>query len=290
MISMMDRIREKYSGFSAAKRMVAAYFLNHYDSLHYSTLAELAESIGVSDTTIINFCTDLGYSGFSGFKRTIRASIQQPKTISLGSEEAQDQTVLELVNPLVSGIQETFGDAGNDHALRQGAAALTNARRVFAAGFRAQAAIAQEFCLQLRRLGWDASEIVPGMGDYIEKARCIREDDFAVVFDFAPYSKGTMEIVQLLKYRQVPVFLVTDMGSCPCADDCCWVIRCRGMLHSDEEGREGEFGVPAGVLAGYVLRSLARRPEPLMGLQDEELKQGFFSEFHSYGEIETKQW
>jgi len=55
-------IREAYPELSSAKKSAASYFLNHYTSLQFATVTELAERIGVSDTTIINLCADLGYS------------------------------------------------------------------------------------------------------------------------------------------------------------------------------------------------------------------------------------
>ena len=40
-------------------------------------MTELAEIIGVSDTTIINLCVDLGFTGFSEFKKTVSDEIQR---------------------------------------------------------------------------------------------------------------------------------------------------------------------------------------------------------------------
>ena len=290
MTEIIEKIRTAYPGFSAAKRMVAAYFMNHYESLHYATLAELAEAIGVSDTTIINFCSELGYSGFSGFKRVAREAVHRRPTDLNNPFLPSDQSVMELVKPVVTGIRETFFDAENDHALQQGASSMAAARRVIAVGFHAQAAMAQEFCLQLRRMGRDAMEIIPGLGDYIDKVRWFTGDDFAVVFDFAPYSTGTMEIVQSLKERAVPILLVTDMGACPCAEACRWAVRCRGMLPCENQWPIEGCGVSAGVIVGYVLRTLAQKIESPVCDQYEELRDGVFSQFNPYGKMESKQW
>ena len=63
----MQKIRDIYPSLSSAKKAAASFFLNHYSSVPISTVTELAESIGVSDTTIINLCVDLGFKGFATF-------------------------------------------------------------------------------------------------------------------------------------------------------------------------------------------------------------------------------
>ena len=57
MADIIKLIREAYPGLSSAKKSAASYFLNHYTALQFSTVTELAEQIGVSDTTIINLLT-----------------------------------------------------------------------------------------------------------------------------------------------------------------------------------------------------------------------------------------
>ena len=60
MADVIKQIREIYPQLSSAKKAAASYFLNNYQALQFATVTELAERIGVSDTTIINLCADLG--------------------------------------------------------------------------------------------------------------------------------------------------------------------------------------------------------------------------------------
>ena len=53
-------------------------------------VAVLAERIGVSDTTIINLCADLGYSGFAAFKRAVRKELQQEKDDLTSGEQGTE--------------------------------------------------------------------------------------------------------------------------------------------------------------------------------------------------------
>ena len=68
--SCISRVTAKYNSQTAtvAERKIAGYIKDNMDKAVHCTLLELAESIGVSDTTVVRFCKSLGYKGFQEFK------------------------------------------------------------------------------------------------------------------------------------------------------------------------------------------------------------------------------
>ena len=288
-LDIMDRIRNAYPELSSAKKTVASYFLTNYTTLHFSNLAMLAERIGVSDTTIINFCYDLGFSGFSGFKSAVRDELFQGKVNDAIHEHQLEKTdeiqISHLVNPVFEGIQATFSNTANLTALSRGAELIASANKIYAVGFWTQATIAQEFCLRLRRNGWNVEAINPSTGDYIDKALHVTSNDVVVAYDFAPYFTGMLEICQLLSKQEVPVVLVTDTGHCPCLPYVAVSIHCSGIADSiymvNKSTTAPSFH--AGSIVSYVLRSLACSINPKPQQEHERLREGIFPGFNPYG-------
>lgn len=68
--SCISRVTAKYNSQTAtvAERKIAGYIKDNMDKAVHCTLLELAESIGVSDATVVRFCKSLGYKGFQEFK------------------------------------------------------------------------------------------------------------------------------------------------------------------------------------------------------------------------------
>jgi len=200
MSDIIKLIRDAYPGLSSAKKSAASYFLNHYSALQFSTVTELAEQIGVSDTTVINLCADLGFGGFSSFKRAVREELQQEKpspVVAQQQENSNEARVAELAAPILEAIQATFQDPANLTTIAKGAELMASAKTVYAIGFWSSSSLAKEFCLNLRRRGWRAEAIYPDMGDYIDKVLQITPEDVVIAYDFSLYISSMMEICQV---------------------------------------------------------------------------------------------
>lgn len=284
MADIIKQIRDIYPQLSSAKKSAASYFLNHYHALQFATVTELAERIGVSDTTIINLCIDLGFSGYSGFKKAVRADIVAASTGNIPASDtvAEDNTakVQVLAAPMVQAFSDTFSDTQNCGAITQAAQMLAEARTIYAIGFWSLATLAQDFCLQLRRKGCRAEAIYPSLGDYIDKVLQIAAEDVVVLYDFSRYFTGMNEICQLLKKQGVPIILITDMGPCPCIPFANVSIHCK----TPEQGEK--FTQPQASMVGCLLVSLCCELLPREHNDYETLREGVFTRFNAYGVIE----
>ncbi|MBQ9844296.1 MAG: MurR/RpiR family transcriptional regulator [Oscillospiraceae bacterium] len=288
MADIIKLIREAYPGLSSAKKSAASYFLNHYTALQFSTVTELAEQIGVSDTTIINLCADLGFGGFSSFKRAVREDLQQEKSSPIPSQLPENSgaaMVAELAAPLIESLQTTFSSSENMMSIAKGAELMAKAKTVYAIGFWSFSALAKEFCLHLRRQGWKAEAIYPDMGDHIDKVLQITSEDVVIAYDFSLYINSMMEICQILRKQNVPIILITDMGPCPCLPYATLALHCHVETSATPSPK---YAFSHGAIAGYLLMRLAHqlKPQPLHDY--EQLREGVFSRFNPYGVVEPK--
>ena len=284
MADIIKLIRDAYPGLSSAKKSVASYFLNHYSALQFSTVTELAEQIGVSDTTIINLCADLGFGGFSSFKRAVREDLQQEKSAPIAvdrQEHSGEAMAAELAASVIDGLQVTFGNPENLTVIAKGAELMAKAKTVYAIGFWSASALAKELCLILRRQGWNAEAIYPDMGDHIDKVLQITSEDVVIAYDFSLYINSMMEICQVLHKQKVPIILITDMGPCPCLPYADLALHC-------QRENNGMPIFPAGAIAGYLLRAMACQLRPQPQHDYEALREGIFSRFNPYGVVEPK--
>jgi len=283
MPDVIKLIREMYPELSSAKKSAASYFLNHYTSLQFATVTELAEQIGVSDTTIINLCSDLGFSGFAGFKRAVREDIQQekkPEETAGSTADTSGFNIQESVRNIQDGILGTFSDASNLAALNQAAQLINGAKCIYAIGFWSSATLAQDLCLNFRRQGWRAEAIFPSLGDYIDKVLQITPEDIVILYDFARYISGIQEVCLLLQKQNVPIILITDMGACPSLPYATCSIHC----HSS--GSNERYITPSASIVGYLLRNMTAAQNPRIRDDYAELREGVFTRFNPYGVIE----
>lgn len=284
MADIIKQIREIYPQLSSAKKAAASYFLNHYHALQFATVTELAELIGVSDTTIINLCVDLGFSGYSAFKKAVRTDIQEESSRTQPQENIEEQNsqarIQSICAPMIQSFYDTFYDSENCGAIMQAAQMLAAAKTVYAIGFWSFATLAQELCLQLRRKGRRAEAIYPSFGDYIDKVLQITKEDVVILYDFSRYLAGLDEICLILQKQGVPIILITDMGPCPRLPMATISIHCK---MSDAKGK---YNHPQASMVGYLLRVLSSEMLPCQDNDYETLREGVFTRFNSYGVIE----
>ena len=63
MKELFDAIQSTYNEIPQAQRAVAQYVMEHYQNIPFLSVTAMAKEIGVSDTTIIKYCMQLGLSG-----------------------------------------------------------------------------------------------------------------------------------------------------------------------------------------------------------------------------------
>ena len=60
---LTSRINSNYSSMSKGQRRLANYITDYYDKAVFLTAAKLGKVVGVSESTVVRFATNLGYKG-----------------------------------------------------------------------------------------------------------------------------------------------------------------------------------------------------------------------------------
>ena len=71
-IDISQRIRRKYSGFSKGQKKIATAILQDYDKVAFMTAAQLGRLVGVSESTVVRFASELGFEGYAEFQRAVQ--------------------------------------------------------------------------------------------------------------------------------------------------------------------------------------------------------------------------
>ena len=61
-MQLIERIRQNERSFSKGQRRIAKYIEEHYDSVAFMTASKLGVTVGVSESTVVRFATEIGYS------------------------------------------------------------------------------------------------------------------------------------------------------------------------------------------------------------------------------------
>ena len=62
--NLLAKIDEQKHRFSKGQRLIAGFISGHYDKAAFMTASRLGSTVGVSESTVVRFATELGYEGY----------------------------------------------------------------------------------------------------------------------------------------------------------------------------------------------------------------------------------
>ena len=77
---LSERIRQHSAGFSKGQRMIARYIEEHSDQVAFMTASRLGQTVGVSESTVVRFATEIGYSGYPALQQAMQEMIRSKMT------------------------------------------------------------------------------------------------------------------------------------------------------------------------------------------------------------------
>ncbi|MFV0497703.1 MAG: MurR/RpiR family transcriptional regulator [Candidatus Fimivivens sp.] len=229
----LQRIHEIYPNLTRAKKTVANYFLKNYKDIPFKTVTTLAAEIGVSDTTIINLCTELGFDGFTSFKRTAKEYVQATTTFNKFSANADSMhgdgtNIIDLIlNQEFDNIYATLSNEENRKNFYKLIEMIQRAEKIYILGFRSSAVMAQLLGFNFRQQALPVKVITPDIGDCIDKIIYITQKDLVIAFTFARYSTDVLLSLKALKNRGVSIVGITDFGLSQCYQYSDFTFQCQ---------------------------------------------------------------
>lgn len=218
---LLELIRKNQADFSSSQRLVAEYVVENYLKIPFLTINAMADDIGVSSSTIIKFCNQLGFSKFAELKSEcsdfLHSKLVIYNKLSEGSdaEKGKDGFFECEMEESTAAIHATLSDEVNQNNLPKLLEMLEKADNIYITGGRSSANMASLFADMLRYLGFKVHDISSTVGSYIDHISMIDKDDLVIAIAFPRYTAQIVEAVKLLHQAEVPVALITDNGLSP---------------------------------------------------------------------------
>lgn len=67
--------------FSKGQRLIAGFIVNHFDKAAFMTASKLGATVGVSESTVVRFASEVGYEGYPELQKALQELIRnnQPR-------------------------------------------------------------------------------------------------------------------------------------------------------------------------------------------------------------------
>ena len=256
MNDLITKIQSELPGFSKGQKQIARFILEHYDKAAFMTASRLGVTVGVSESTVVRFATELGYDGYPHLQRALQEMIRNKLTSVQRMEVAGDrmggrdvlQTVLHADTDMI------------DRDAFQGAVdALMGAKRIYILGVRSSSALASFLGFYFNLLFENVTLVhTNSVSEIFEQVLRVGPGDVLFGISFPRYSKRTLSAMKYARDRGARVIALTDSQLSPLARVADHVLLARSDMASFVDSLVAPLSV---INALIVAVGMSRRDE-----------------------------
>ena len=206
--------------FSKGQRRIAEYILQNYDKAAFMTAGRLGQTVGVSESTVVRFASELGYDGYPGMRKAIQEMIRSRLTavqrIEVASETMDEAHILESV--LMADIEKlhTTLSECDRNSFNSAVDAIASARHIYIVGMRSSTSLAGFLGFYLNLLVENVHIIQDtAQSEVYEQIMRIGEGDVFIGISYPRYSTRTAKAMSYAKRCGASVIGLTDGENSP---------------------------------------------------------------------------
>jgi len=154
-INSLARIRSSFPALAASEARVANWIMQQPQKIIHLSMAQVAQACGVSDTTVLRFCRNTGFQGYTDLKLSIARDVVSPTQIIHDDIAEGDGPAVVARKVFMSNIQALYDtlEVLDEGALMKAISLLTAARRILIVGVGTSGPIVHSMYNMLMRLG-----------------------------------------------------------------------------------------------------------------------------------------
>lgn len=209
-------IRGSYSHFSDKEKKIADYVLNDPKNIIHLTINQIADELGLAESTVFRFCQRIGFKGFQAFKISLAAEVVAPlKDIHEKIEEGDSvKTVTEKVfRSNIKTLEDTLQIVDGD-IMEQAVNAILRARKTEFFGNGGSAIVAMDGYHKFIRLGLHVSMNLDSHMQLMAASQ-LQPEDVAIVISHSGSTTDVLAVLRILKEKGTSIICVTNFAKSP---------------------------------------------------------------------------
>jgi len=218
---LMRLIQGKFIRLSKGQKLIAEYILKYYDKAAFMTAAKLGISVGVSESTVVRFANELGFSGYPKLQKSLQELIKNKLTtvqrLELRNDYFSDGDALKgVLKADMENIRATL-EKINQNTFEEVVKNIFEAQRIYIIGLRSSTALAEFLGFYLNIILQNVKIVSYGISDVFEQMISVGEGDLVIGIGFPRYAAKTIDALAFSQDRGAKVVALTDSLLSPLA-------------------------------------------------------------------------
>ena len=209
--------------FSKGQKLISRFIINNYDKAAFMTAGRLADEVGISESTVVRFASELGFKGYPEMRKAIQDMIRNRLTsverIEVAKRMIDEREILKSVlSSDVENLHTTLNEIDQekfDLVVNR----ILSSENVYIVGMRTSTSLSSFLGSYLKLIRKNVFVVQDTMASEVfEQLIRIGKNDLFIGISFPRYSKHTVDAMTFSKRRGAYTVAITDGKHSPCYD------------------------------------------------------------------------
>lgn len=248
--------------FSKGQRKIAEFIVTEYDKAAFMTAAKLGKTVGVSESTVVRFASEIGFEGYPQLQRAMQEIISNRLTsiqrIELIKNRIGDEHILKGIMSLdIEKIRKTIDEVSTDE-FDNVVDSLCESADIYILGTRSASALAAFFGYYMSLIFDNVKIVDPSNESAIfEQMLRISEKDAVVAISFPRYSSKVVKAMRFASDRNAKTIALTDSMSSPLIPYASYKL----LAKSDMVSFVDSFVAPLSIINALIVAAAFKKKE-----------------------------
>lgn len=213
-IDIRANLGSLYNSLTKTEKVIADFVLKDQEKIVYASITDLANEIGVGESTIIRFCRKLGFQSYQNFKLTLGQNIVNSSYtpysevgIEIKEDDSTQEIIEKTVNINVSALHETLSLIDVSEVSRA-IDMIAESNKVFFCGAGVSEVTARDAAYRLLRIGVNSFS-VDNYHFQRMQASLLTKEDTIVAISHSGNTQDVQEVIEIAKENGAKVICIT---------------------------------------------------------------------------------
>ncbi len=219
---LLNKITEKMPILSKGQKKLASFILEHYDMAAFMTASKLGEIVGVSESTVVRFATEMGFDGYPKMQSELETLIKTKLTAKQRMQVSADQMsksnkdiLTNILEKDIDGIKSTLSTL-DKNVFEKCIQKILNAKKVYIIGVRSSTSLSSFLAFYLNLMIDNVVYVNYSTATEIfEQILRIDNNDVLIGISFPRYSRRTIKAMEYAFSKKATTIAITDSKYSP---------------------------------------------------------------------------
>ncbi len=209
---------------SKGHKKLVQYITENYDKAAFMTASKLGEKVGVSESTVVRFATEMGFKGYPELQKELQQLIKSKLTavqrmeVSSSLIGGEGEAVKKVLTGDIELIRDTL-ESVSEEEFAKAVSTINSAKKIYILGVRSSAALAKFLYFYFKPVFDNVTVVDTSSGsEMFEQMFRISKDDVCIAISFPRYSKQTINALRFSSDRGTKIIAITDSEESPIAE------------------------------------------------------------------------